>query len=291
MAEPVTVPIGVNEIRADFDGFEALAVLQAGISQFEGEKIAIDCRKLSWFDAHLGAALMTIIKQSRLKFNEISLFQLPPHIRLILQKNGTLAQRATDNFHTTIPVSSFELNQEVEFAQFSRNHLLRKEMPKMSIPVRSKFFEGIDELFANSALHSKSAVPVLAAGQFFPRTDRLAFTLSDGGRGIGGSLLSAGVEFEFNHEAIDWAMQSNNTSRTGDIPGGLGLNLLKEFIMKNGGRLMVCSFDGFWELTGDRVKKATLRREFPGTVVIMEVNTADRHAYRLGSSINPNDIW
>jgi len=86
--------------------------------------------------------------------------------------------------------------------------------------------------------------------------------------------------FPTPQEAIDWAMQSKNTSRSGDIPGGLGLNLLKEFIVKNDGRLLVCSNGGYWEFTGGQIIKTAMRGIFPGTAVAMERGISGKESYR-----------
>ena len=287
----LTIPFGTYQLRADARGFEALAVLHNNLTPHSNSEIDIDCSKLYWFDAHLAAPFMTIVNHGRARGNKIMLSGLIDDVSLILRKNGMLASRADDAYHTTIPVTPFRLDQEVQFAEYSRKHLARKEMPKMSAPLLGKFFEGVDELFANCALHSKSQISVVAAGQFFPRGERLAFAISDGGRGIDGSLRASGIDYPTPEDAIEWAMHSNNTTRQGDIPGGLGLKLLREFIGKNKGRLIVVSSGGLWSQTGTALSKARLKKPFPGTAVIMEILTSDRNVYDLKAPTSPKNIW
>lgn len=165
-------------------------------------------------------------------------------------------------------------------------------MPKMSKALQAKIFEAVDELFANCALHSKSPLRVVTAGQFFPRTHRLAFAISDGGRGVDGSLRASKISFTSPTDAIDWAMEGNNTTRKGDIPGGLGLKLLRRFIERNQGKLTVVSNAGYWCQEAARVRRAVLRNPFPGTAVILEISTSDRNSYDLaGAAPRPEDIW
>lgn len=288
----VTVPIGTRELRTGYQGFRALAALHDVTRQCRGEKIQIDCSELSWMDAHLAAPLMTIVHQSSTRGNTHRLIELKENIKLILAKNGTLKNAtAVDNHHTTMPVTHFDLHEEVRFARYTRLHVARKEMPKMSSALQGKFFEGIDELFANSSLHSESSVQVSVAGQFFPKTNRLSFVISDGGVGIEGSLRKAGIPIKGPAEAIDWAMQSNNTSRQGDIPGGLGLRLLRDFVEANDGVLTVASLEGVWTQSGSDVLKRTMRRPFPGTAVILEINTSDKKRYDLKRAPDPRNIW
>jgi hypothetical protein len=169
--------------------------------------------------------------------NDIHLKDLQGSVRTILKKNGTLKGEIKDTYETTIKVTKFNLDEEVRFASFAKDSFSRKAVPEMSAALSRKFFEGLDELFANCSLHSKAAVPVFAGGQFFPTASKLCFTVSDGGRGIHGSLRAAGKDFAADKDAVAWAMERTNSARTGDIPGGLGLWILQEFVAMNGGRL------------------------------------------------------
>jgi signal transduction histidine kinase len=288
----VIVPLEARELRTGYLAFRALSELYHSIKQVRDEAIEIDCQQLSWIDAHLAAPLMTIVHQSATRGNSHSLRNLKDNIKLILSKNRTFANRqAVDTNHTTMPVTHFDLHEEVAFANYTRTHVARKEMPKMSSALQAKFFEGIDELFANSSLHSKAAVKVSVSGQFFPRTNRLSFVISDGGIGIDGSLRNAGITSDSAVKAIDWAMQSNNTSRQGDIPGGLGLRLIRDFVEANNGTLTVASSEGVWSQVGRDVSMKTMRRPFPGTAVVLEINTSDQKRYDLKRAPDPRNIW
>jgi hypothetical protein len=87
-------------------------------------------------------------------------------------------------------------------------------------------------------------------------------------------------------------MEGQNTTKTGPIPGGLGLKLLREFITLNKGCIQVVSDKGFWEQdsNGNVITKA-FSYPFPGTVVNIEINTADKNTYALSSEISTDDIF
>lgn len=191
-----------------------------------------------------------------------------------------------------MPLTEFELEDAVIFSLYAKKHLDRKEMPRMSKALRSKFFEGIDELFANSALHSRAVVTIAACGQFFPSKSRLDFVLTDGGRGIPGSVRGLFPDQKMTDvDAISWAMEPFNTTRQGDIPGGLGSKLLREFVALNRGRLAIASQWGYWCQAGSAVTKAQLSSPYPGTSVLLEINTSDQNEYDLFSGPSPRDIW
>lgn len=291
VTDEVNIDINAYEICANLSGFRALSKLYEDIKLLYNTKIIIDCSRVNWIDAQLGAALLTIVNHARAKKNEVLFLNIRPNVSLILQKNKTLSGSAPDNYGTTIPTTGFPLNGEVNFANFSRNNLARKQMPRMSEGLTRKFFEGIDELFANASLHSRSAIPIFASGQYFPKHSRLSFVISDGGIGIEGSLSAIGKLFPSSSKAVSWAMEMNNSSRIGDIPGGLGLAILKEFIKINNGCLMMCSHRGYWEARGEITSAFDLPLPFPGTVVSLDINTSDRRSYHLTSPVNPHEIW
>ena len=287
----VDVDFATTEVCANSKGFEALGKLNSLMEPHSNSRINVNCSRLRWVDAQLGACLITIVQKARKNGNQVFFDNIAPRIQEILKKNGTLQGKINDIHGTTMPVTAFDLNQEVEFAQFTRSNFDKKQMPKMSSGLKDKFYEGIDELFANSSLHSKSEYPVYACGQFFPRQDNLSFVISDGGQGIQGSLNAARKPFEKASDAIDWAMELNNSARSGDIPGGLGLGILKEFVTLNNGTLRVCSHKGYWQLSQGEIEKSELGFRFPGTVVSLDVNTSDRRSYYMASKVNPNEIW
>ena len=75
------------------------------------------------------------------------------------------------------------------------------------------------------------------------------------------------------------------------IPGGLGLKLLCEFIDLNGGCIQIVSDAGYWRRSGRQTAVTKLNHPFPGTVVSVEINTADTESYSLASELTTEDIF
>lgn len=287
----VRLELTTSELRNDVDSFRALGQLHHELSLFQNQAIDIDLGRLLWFDAHLSGPLKSIILQSVARGNSHRLLIKRDDIRDILSKNGLLKRKMADVYGTTMPLQEFGLNAHKEFAVYAKRNLSRREMPRMTQQLQRKFLEGVDELFANSSMHSLSPVDVVVAGQVYPRKHLLTISLSDGGIGIIGSLRKAGITFRNHAEAIHWAMQRHNTSRQGDIPGGLGLSVLQEFISMNGGKLLIASKQGFWCQNGQAVQTGKLDYDYPGSCVIIEINTADQKSYDLVSPVSAQNIW
>lgn len=291
MHKLAVVSLFAGQVSTGHHGFDAIAKLHAELSLYSNQPISIDFQYLRWIDAHLATLLMIVVRRAQSRGNIVNFINMAQNIRLILAKNGFLNEKAPDSFHTTMPVTEFDLTEGVRFSQYTRDHVMRPEMPKMTKALQGKFYEALDELFANSSLHSRSELHICVSGQFYPKTGRLAFALADGGVGMNGAVLAGKQLVLTPIDAIDWALQPGNTTRSGDIPGGLGLKLIRSFIEQNGGRLTIVSNEGNWCQTGSQVAKSTLSQPFPGTGVILEIATTDKKHYDLAAAPDPRNIW
>ena len=167
----------------------------------------------------------------------------------------------------------------------------RSEIPAMSIGLLKKFRESIFEIFSNAVLHSETEMGIFSCGQFFPKRDKLDFSVTDLGIGIRQNVnKNTGLNL-VPEKAIIWATEGHNTTKRGLIPGGLGLKLLSEFIDLNGGRIQIVSDAGYWKREKGEISTARLSRPFPGTVVSVEINTADKQSYALSSELSEKDIF
>jgi hypothetical protein len=214
------VALNTRRLKSDAEGFSRLARLHSEIAGFADSAIRVDMSKVVWMDGHLASAFLIIARRAALANNIVRCMNTTPLVKNVLQRNGLFRVKIEDISKTTMPVREFDLEQSLEFSQYARQYLKRREMPQMTPALQNKFYEGIDELFANSALHSKAQIRLVVCGQFYPRTKRLDFSIVDGGRSIPGSLRESGITRRSDADAIDWAMTPGNTTRQGDIPGG-----------------------------------------------------------------------
>ena len=119
----------------------------------------------------------------------------------------------------------------------------------------------------------------------------LDFTVADLGVGIPQNIKEY-TNLEFSPEkAIAWATEEFNTTKRGNLPGGLGLKILCDFIDLNGGCIQIVSDAGYWQRRASKVVTKPLSYPFPGTVVSVEINTADLHTYTLASELSTENIF
>ncbi len=253
-------------------------------------------RVTTWFDADMCAALGSLLYRLGETANVVKLHNIRPAIEQILSKNGFLSHYGRtlipDHWGTTIPYHRFDVKDDRYFADYIETELMhRSEMPAMSPGLLKKFRESVFEIFSNAVLHSRTTKGIFSCGQFFPKRHRLDFSVADLGIGIRQNVQdNTGLNLA-PEKAIAWATEGRNTTKRGQIPGGLGLKLLGEFIDLNGGRLQIVSDAGYWRREGGKTVIARFSEPFPGTVVSVEINTADTQSYILASELSAADIF
>lgn len=285
-----------TDIRHDQSGFQAMVQFEAKTKNCLFEAVEIDMASVTWFDADMCAAFGAILYRLGENLNTVSLTNIRPNVTNILSKNGFLShygrEKVPDRWGTTIPYRRFDVKDDRYFADYIENELIhRGEMPAMSEGLLKKFRESIFEIFSNAVLHSRTELGIFSCGQFFPRRSRLDFSVVDLGIGIRRNIKdNKGLDLA-SEAAIAWATQGRNTTKSGQVPGGLGLKLLGEFIDLNGGCIQIVSDAGYWRRQNRTTVTAPLSYAFPGTVVSVEINTADKNSYKLISELSSTDIF
>ncbi|MEC4681401.1 MAG: ATP-binding protein [Nitrospirota bacterium] len=284
------------EIRHNLAGFEELVHLHRELENCRFVTVEIDMTSADWFDADMCAPFGAILYRLGQLGNQVHLTNVRPGVEKILSKNGFLSHYGRmllpDTYGTTIPYQRFDVKDDRFFASYVESRFVqRSEMPRMSPGLVKRFREGVFEIFSNAVIHSQTQLGIFSCGQFFPKRNRLDFSVADLGIGIQRNVKEhTGVDLPA-HEAIEWATQAHNTTKRGQIPGGLGLKLLSEFITLNGGRMQIVSDSGYWSLEKDQTQIMLLPRPFPGTVVSVEINTSDTQSYALSSELTDSDIF
>ena len=286
----------LRDIRHNQAGFEALVCLWAQTKACFLEDIDIDMSTVTWFDADMCAALGAILYRLGENVNTVKLKNIRSDVENILSRNGFLShygrEKIPDQWGTTVPYQRFDVKDDRYFAGYIETELIHcAEIPAMSPGLRKKFRENIFEIFSNAVLHSRTEQGIFSCGQFFPKRNEIDFSVTDLGIGIRQNVKeNTGLDLS-PEDAIAWATEGRNTTKRGQIPGGLGLKLLREFIDLNGGRIQIVSDAGDWLREQRKTSAARLSQFFPGTVVSVEINTADTQSYVLSSELSEANIF
>lgn len=277
------------EVRSDQHGYAWLANVAQQLEPLKGRTVVLDAERLIWFDANLCAPLGALLSRARTKINTLE-WKLPRgKVLEIWMKNGFNAHLSrvslTDTYDTTIAYRRFSLGEEKAFISYVGRELLTQgRLPRVTEPAKRRMEGYFHEVFNNAVLHSASTSGVWTCGQLFPAKERLDFSVTDLGLGFGDKVRGFLRDERLDIECIDWAMQPGHTTRTGDIPGGLGLKRLYDFIAQNEGQLHIVSGTGCWIFHDGAVTRHTLTQPFNGTLLNLSFNTLDDNLYSEDAS-------
>jgi signal transduction histidine kinase len=275
-------------VRSNAYGFGALAEAAAQARADRSRQVEINLSRLSWFDANMAAPLGAVIATLTDALKSVTVIGAPEAQEKILRKNGFLASfgysAIPDTNRTTMPYRRFKLSDMALFSDYLQTHLRSKGLPSMTSELALVFQQSLYEIFTNSILHSRSKAGVFVCGQFFPLNGRLDISIADAGIGIPHKVNETFSVSLSPVAALRWALQEGHTTKTNGHPGGGGLKLIRNFVRHNGGRFQIASGGAFWEFCSGQETFTPLAVPFPGTVINLEVNTADTKSYCLAPS-------
>jgi len=273
------------KIDSDQQGFASLANIYQQVKPCQFETIQLDFQNNTWFDANMLAMLGAIMESAWT--NSIDIVNLRSKQEKIFKRTRYSyfgGEFLPDSYHTTVEYRKSKVSEIGSFEKYLEKKLLaHPEMPSMSALLRKRIKESILEIFNNAETHGNCNF-VFSCGQYYPRKGRLDFTIVDIGNTIRENVRDyyPGCDVS-GKKAIKWAVSEHTTTRKGNIPGGLGFTLIREFLRKNGGKMQVASANGYWYEDGCTTHSDDLSGFFGGTVVNLEFDVNDQSSYYLTS--------
>lgn len=278
-----------EKIYSDYNGFQFFINLYKQLQDISFSTINIDFRNTIWFEANLCAILGSILNFTQGNFNEVTLSNLNPQLQNILSRNNFLASfqgtRIPDFNDTTIKYRKSKLTDEQLIYEYLEDELVGKtNFPKLSNPAKNEIIRSIFEIFSNAVIHGDCQY-VYSCGQLYPRKEIscINFTIVDLGKTIKNNVNSFLESNMTGMESLLWAIKENNTTKPkrNNIPGGLGLKIIRDFIRLNNGKIQMVSSDGYWEYIRGKEESNVFNFEFPGTIVNINFNLNDESFYYL----------
>ncbi len=145
------------------------------------------------------------------------------------------------------------------------------------------------ELYCNAFEHAGSGIGVFSCGRYFPDENRLILSVVDFGHGIAANIRNFfKIDPRANQlkaaQCLKWAFGPGHTTRPNGMARGIGLDVLKEFIKLNHGKLEVYSNEGYASI--DHANEIFINRKsfFEGTIFHVTL-TCDEKKYRLADEI------
>ena len=140
------------------------------------------------------------------------------------------------------------------------------------------------EIYANAFEHGHSDVGVVTCGHHYQATKELGLTVVDFGVGIPANVREYLGKRVPAAVALQWAFQRGTTTKRDDTSRGIGLDLLKEFVKLNDGRLEFYSHNGQAHITRSQEAFSDLPVGFHGTLVTITFQ-CDGLRYRFADEV------
>jgi len=280
-----------HEIRTDQQGFASLASIYQQVMPCDFETIRLDFQYTTWFDANMLAMLGAVMESGwRNNFEIINLSSAQEKIFKRTRYSYFGNEYLPDQYGTTVEYRKTKASEIGSFEKYLEKKLLaHPRMPGMSVLLKKKIKESILEIFNNAIMHGGCEF-IFSCGQYYPLDGRLDFTIVDVGNTIHKNVRDYRRHEISGREAIEWAVSKSTTTRRGNIPGGLGFTLIRDFLSNNQGKIQVLSADGYWYEEDNASRSEDLGDSFGGTVVNLEFNVNDQCSYCLTSELEDKDI-
>ena len=148
----------------------------------------------------------------------------------------------------------------------------------MEQQVKDALAGNLYEIFNNAFLHSNSEIGIFGCGYYFSANKVLYFSLYDAGVGVPMNVRNyLNNKNIASDKTLEWAFTlGNSTAKGRDYRGGLGFDLIKDFVMLNGGDASLYSCDANASITKQGVKFNTINQELLGTIFSIRIKSDER---------------
>jgi hypothetical protein len=173
---------------------------------------------------------------------------------------------------TTLCLWKISENMIYSYSMYAKEYFERFTDNKDLVPLSSN----MDEVFNNIFDHSKSPVTGYIITQYYPKNNKISFSVCDFGIGIPTSINNADVQN--TEEMEDWKAILKSLERGFSINStprnrGFGLNNILELTESSNGKLLIISNDGIVEKESGNVYRAgNVGYDFSGTLIKVEVD-------------------
>jgi signal transduction histidine kinase len=254
-----------------------------------------------WFLRHNAVAflggLARLIKK-RSGTVTINWDSMKEEIRTNLGKNGFLTAFGHGSSFwagNTIPYKEDLIFDKKNIVDYLKIYWLGRGWVSVSNLLRDAIVGTVLEIYINAFEHSEFHVGIFSCGQHYPNLHVLKLSVVDFGVGI-----PSNVRFFFKDDprvetlnaaaCLKWAFQRGTTTKPNGTSRGMGLDLLKEFVKLNQGRLEIFSHEGYALI--DETQETFVNREtfFEGTLLNITFR-CDESYYRFADEAPEGPIF
>lgn len=281
---PIQIPPTINDSQNDFKWlFNTWQLLQNEIeaaTAYSHPALVIqldfsNCRFLRPNAvAFLGGIVESLQQQGLLV--SVKPNSLKPSIRKILIENDFLTifgEETVTWSGNSVPYRHFADAEQTEgIIEYLDHQWLSRKIIGLDQDYKDDIIHNTLEIYANAFEHSLSDFGVFSCGQFFPNMKQLNLTVIDFGAGIPEKVQGFVKDIIVTSpEALKWCFESGTSTRKEHVPGGDGLNSLKNFVQESQGIIEVYSHNGYAHISNYQETYEAINTFFRGTLINISV--------------------
>ncbi|MBY6934824.1 hypothetical protein FDB44_17250 [Clostridium botulinum] len=251
--------------------------------RLQDRKIIFDFTYTKFIEKDMLAVLGLVFVKLKSQRNKIYLRGLSREQREELIEFGFISGMSDKkNEKNYISYDSFDGDNEKGFRTYLNNEIKNIENKEISKYIISH----IMEVFLNIRPHARGKVnknkfgnkEVFSSGFFDKDKHELIMSICNNGKTFAQNIQQKTlIEYTNEWEYIRWALEECNSTTSGR-PGGAGLAMVKEIIIKYKGKLTICSGKAYYSIYFDNqgnkiVEKKDLNTFFPATAVVIKIIT------------------
>ena len=241
---------------------------------------------------------LTRLIQSRGRVVRFAIETISEKVKTNLAQNGflsTLGFGGAPWSGNSIPYREDLHQDKVILDDYLKTNWLGRGWVHVSEMLKDAIVGRVWEIYANAFEHGKSPIGIFSCGQHYPKHHELKLTVVDFGVGI-----PSNVRLFFKHDpraqslsaasCLKWAFQRGTTTKPNGTSRGMGLDLLKEFVKLNNGKLEIFSHEGYAII--DKTQEVFMNRQtfFEGTLVNITLK-CDESYYHFVSETSDEPLF
>lgn len=240
---------------------------------------------------------LTVVKKAGVMFLVTTMTSV---VRNSLEENNFLSHFTSTDFRydsgSYIGYREHTSNLNADsIVEHLENEWLSADKLNLSTQLKSAIVSRILEIYLNAyghgiMLQQHHTLGVYSCGQYESKTKKLHMSVLDFGLGIAQNVKNS-IGIEDSVEALEWAITKGNSTKTDsisqDIPRGLGIDLLNQFVTLNNGNLSIYSNDVVASSDGSGgMKISEHKHNLRGTLVSITIKCDDQYYYFASEPTN-----
>ncbi len=233
------------------------------------QQIEIDFQKNKVFESNMFAVLGCLIATLEQKRNIIKLTHIPDSIKNLFNTKKMNANKPVKKAWQLLVKCQCLNADESELISYMEQRIFPERVAfKINEQLKMAIQLCVAESFRNAFTHA-NCHEIFIAHYFSTHNKKLRITIVNKGKNMKQAIAGKYQAKNFI-DAINWAVQPNNTGSTSQAHQGIGLPTIRQFIAQNEGKIKIVSGNAVWKQVKHRIFSKEQPNNFSGTLITLE---------------------